>query len=94
VNQEAAMTDEQAERSIRELRGIKGGVFLVGVMLALLAGLRLGEAFSPRDPTAAMQSELSAIRAELQLLRTELQHHRVPPAPSIIIPPVKKDEGK
>jgi hypothetical protein len=65
------MTDEQAERAIRELRAIRGAIFFVAVVLAVMAGLQLGEALTGRDPTAAMTNELSAIRGELMLWRTE-----------------------
>ncbi len=87
------MTDDQAERGIRELRGIRIGIFLVGVVLAVFAGLKLGESFGPRDPAAPLQAELSAIRSELQLLRGELAKTTSPVLPPLPIPTNKPDAG-
>ena len=83
------MTDEQAERGIRELRGIRVGIFMASVVLAVFAGLRLGESLSARDPSASLQAELSAIRSELQGMRSDhAQQQNLPPysapAPKII----------
>jgi hypothetical protein len=85
------MTDDQAERGIRELRGIRIGIFLAGVILAIFAGLKLGESFGPRDPTASLSSELSAIREELKLLRGELAKTTSPVLPPVPIPTNKPD---
>ena len=85
------MTDEQAERGFRELRGIRVGIFLVGIVLSVFAGLKLGESLGGRDPTAAVQTELSAIRSELQLLRGEMAKSTSPVLPPLPIPINKPD---
>lgn len=87
------MTDDQAERGIRELRGIRIGVFLVGVVLAIFTGLKLGESLGGRDPMAPVQSELSNIRSELQFLRGELARHNSPVLPPLPLPKNKPDAG-
>jgi hypothetical protein len=73
------MTDEQAERGIRELRGIRVAIFMVGVVLAVFAGLKLGESLSTHDPSSSVQAELSAIRTELQLMRSDRSQQQNPP---------------
>jgi hypothetical protein len=87
------MTDDQVERGIRELRGIRIGIFLVGVVLAVLVGLKLGESFGTRDPLAPVQTELSNIRSELQFLRGELARHSSPILPPLPLPKNKTDAG-
>jgi hypothetical protein len=83
------MTDEQAERGIRELRGVRIGLFMVGAILAVSAGLKLGESLGPRDSTAALQAEVHGLRLELQVLRdSQAQLKNLPPfaapAPKVI----------
>jgi hypothetical protein len=88
------MTDDQAERSIRELRGIRVGIFLVSVVLAVGTGLKLGESLGTHgDPMAPVTSELSNIRSELQFLRGELAKHSSPVLPPLPLPKNKPNAG-
>ena len=45
-------------------------------VLAIFAGLRLGEAFSTNPPSVPLEAELKGVQKELQLLRTELERQR------------------
>jgi hypothetical protein len=67
------MTDAQAESLIRELRLLRGTIFVIAAVLALFVGLRLSDDLLRPNPAAGVQTELSAIRSELILLRGEVQ---------------------
>jgi hypothetical protein len=90
------MTDDQAERLIREVRHTRYMAGLVAVGVCLLAMQAAVSSFTRAPNNTA--TEVSAIRAELQMLRGEIAAQRQPPpAPSVILPslpPKKPDTGR
>jgi hypothetical protein len=89
------MTDDQAERLLKELRHLRHVAGLVAVAVCLLAMEAAVSTFS-RAPDNT-RPELSGIRAELQMLRGEIAAQRQPtPGPHVIVPavpPTKPDAG-
>jgi hypothetical protein len=88
------MTDEQAERLIRELRRLRAVLFLAGAVAAVAVGIWLGTAAVGGSPLAGVQAEPAGVRAELQQLGRQVGQAHAPPPVVIPVPPAKPPEGK
>ncbi len=87
------MNRPNAPCALRELRAIRGAIFFVAVVLAVLAGLRLGEALTVRDPSLGVTNELIGIRNELNGLRTNIERQHGGPNTIIPVPPAKVEKA-
>lgn len=66
------MTEQQADRLLRELRNLKGVCFLAAAVTAVFVGLWITAQVSQRNPTAILDRELTLMRRELEYVRVGL----------------------
>ena len=89
------MADDRDERLIKEIRGIRNVVGVVGLCLVLVLGADNFSRALLRSSDAATAMSLTAIGSELSQIRTELEQNRLRqmPPPVIIPAPTPKDEA-
>ena len=88
------MTDDQAERLIKEIRGLRHSLLgLVFVGAFAFCAFEISRAVAaPYDPVDGVRSELSYLRTEVQLLRGAVERHGATPPKVIPVPLPNKKE--